>query len=510
MGHLKSFRVRPPDRPGVGPNGPLGETPGNPNGPSKVAPWRRRAVIPYASWLNAGDNSWQMTAATFVGLMSIPALAILYGGLVQKKWAMNTVMMVFTTFGLVLITWVLWAFKMGFGRKWIGTFVGIPGTVLGHNALQGQADVPLLDGLMPKFRFPQASLVYFQFVFAGITPILFIGSVLGRISFKVWLIFVPLWITFAYAVNAFMLWGGGYWAGKGALDFSGGYVIHLAAGTSGFVAAAVIGPRLKRDRERAVPNNLMFVAVGAGILWLGWNGFNGGDPYFAGSDAAAAIINTNLATAVAMMVWILMDMTLSADKKPTFLGALNGIICGLVGITPAAGYVNGLGAIIIGVICSAVVWVAWYTLPKYVWPFNRVDDALGVVYTHGIAGLLGGLLVGVLADPNVIMYPAAPGGTAFAGAGWIWGHHPHQLLVQLESAVFIILWDGIITAVIWMFIKYVLRMKLTFTQDELEVGDVAIHGEEAYPQEEALTSKLSVTASAEASPTTEEPVRVDE
>ena len=171
-------------------------------------------------------------------------------------------------------------------------------------------------------------------MFAAITPILFIGSVLGRISFKVWLVFVPLWITFAYAVNAFLLWGGGYWAGKGALDFSGGYVIHLAAGVSGFMAAAIIGPRLKRDREKAIPNNLMFVALGAGILWLGWNGFNGGDPYFAGADAAAAVVNTNLATAVAMMTWIFMDMFLTKEKKPTFLGGLNGMICGLVGITP--------------------------------------------------------------------------------------------------------------------------------------------------------------------------------
>ena len=152
-------------------------------------------------------------------------------------------------------------------------------------------------------------------MFAAITPILFIGSVIGRISFKVWMIFVPLWITFAYAVNAFLLWGGGYWAGKGALDFSGGYVIHLAAGVSGFVAAAVVGPRLKRDRERAIPNNLLFVAVGAGILWLGWNGFNGGDPYFAGADAAAAVVNTNLATAVAMMTWIIMDMAFSNGEE---------------------------------------------------------------------------------------------------------------------------------------------------------------------------------------------------
>ena len=480
-------------------------------------------MIPYASWLSSGDNAWQMTAATLVGLMSIPALAVLYGGLVQKKWAMNTTLMVFVTFGLTLIVWVLWAYKMGFGTPLIGKFLGDPRTILGANAMQGQADIPLVDPAMPGyaasksgsvlstgFSIPGGSVEYFQFVFAAITPILFIGSVLGRVNMRAWMVFVPLWITFIYTVNAFSIWGGGYWAGKGALDFSGGYVIHLAAGTSGFVSAAIIGPRLKRDRERAIPNNLLFVAVGAGLLWLGWNGFNGGDPYFAGSDAASAVVCTNLATAVAMMVWILMDMFFSADKKPTFLGALNGMICGLVGITPAAGYVNGLGAIIIGVVCSALVWVAWYTLPKYVWPFNRVDDALGVIYTHGIAGFLGGILVGVLADPNILEYPAAKGGTAFAGAGWIWGHHPHQILTQFLAALFIIIYDGIGTAIIWMVIKYVLRIKLRYDGEELEVGDVAIHGEEAYPLEEALTSRLSVTASAEASPTTEEPLRVDD
>src|SRR5262252_4958884 len=445
-----------------------------------------------------------MTAATLVGLMSIPALAVLYGGLVQRKWAVNTVLMVFSTFCLVLIVWVLWAFKMGFGSPWIGTFLGKPGTVVGASGEQAQASIPLLNGLMPKLRFPQGSLVYFQFVFAAITPILFIGSVIGRISFKVWLIFVPLWITFAYAVNAFLLWGGGFWAQKGALDFSGGYVIHLAAGVSGFVAAAVVGPRLKRDRERGVPNNLLFVAVGAGILWLGWNGFNGGDPYFAGADAAAAVVNTNLATAVAMMTWIVMDMLWSREKKPTFLGGVNGMICGLVGITPAAGYVNGFGAIVIGLVCSTIVWVAWYTLPKYVWPFNKVDDALGVVYTHGIAGLLGGLLVGLLADPNMIVYVGLGKNPSISGSGAFYGH-PHQLLVQFLAALTIIVWDGAVTAVILYFIKFVLRMKLRMDDADLEIGVVAIHGEEAYPVEEVLSTRLSVTAQGEASPTTEEP-----
>ncbi len=448
---------------------------------------------PYPSWLNAGDNSWQMTAATLVGLMSIPALAVLYGGLVQKKWAMNTMMMVFCTFCLTLITWVLWAFKMGFGTPLVHTFLGDPRTILGHAAEQGQANIPLLNGLMPNFRFPQSSLAYFQFVFAAITPILFIGSVVGRISFKVWLVFVPLWITFVYAVNAFLLWGGGYWAGHGALDFSGGYVIHLAAGVSGFTAAAVIGPRLKRDRERAIPNNLLFVAVGAGILWLGWNGFNGGDPYFAGADASAAVINTNLATAVAMMTWIIMDMVLSAEKKPTFLGGVNGMICGLVGITPAAGFVNGMGAIVIGLVCSAIVWCAWYYLPKYVWPFNKVDDALGVVYTHGIAGLFGGLLVGCLADPKMIEYLGLGKTPSFSGAGLFYGNG-HQLLVQAEAALTIIVWDAVVTFLILMVIKHVLRMKLRLPDEMLQVGDVAVHGEEAYPPDELATIGASSIA----------------
>jgi ammonium transporter, Amt family len=440
-------------------------------------------VNPYASWLSSGDNAWQMTAATLVGLMSIPALAVMYGGLVQKKWAVNTMLMVFCTFCLTLIVWVLWAFKMGFGEPWIGGslhLLGKPQAVIGSGGEQAQASIPLLDGLIPKFRFPEGSLVYFQFVFAAITPILFIGSVIGRISFKVWLVFVPLWITFAYAVNAFLLWGGGYWAGKGALDFSGGYVIHLAAGVSGFVAAAVVGPRLKRDREHGVPNNLLMVSVGAGILWLGWNGFNGGDPYFAGADATAAVVNTNLATAVAMMTWIVMDMIGGPGKKATFLGGINGMICGLVGITPAAGYVNGFGAIIIGVVDSAIVWFAWNYLSK-VRPFSKVDDALGVVYTHGIAGLFGGLMVGLLADPHMIVYLGIGKSPSVTTAGLFYGH-PKQLLIQAGAALTIIVWDGLVTFLILRGIG--LFMKLRIPDEQLEVGDAMVHGEEAYPSEE--------------------------
>ncbi|HWG61804.1 MAG TPA: ammonium transporter [Streptosporangiaceae bacterium] len=438
-------------------------------------------MVPYPSWLNAGDSSWQLTAATLVGLMSLPGLAVLYGGLVQRKWAVNTMIMAFSGFALVLIVWVLWVFKMGFGSPWISSFVGRPGPVVGPSAEQAQANIPLVSGvgLMPHFRFAKSALVYFQFVFAAITPLLFLGSVVGRINFKVWIIFVPLWSTFAYAVNAFLLWGGGFWAQKGALDFSGGYVIHLAAGVSGFVAAAVIGPRLKRDREHGAPNNLLLVSVGAGILWLGWNGFNGGDPYFAGADAAAAVLNTNLATAVAMMTWIVMDMALTKEKKPTFLGGINGMIVGLVGITPAAGYVNGVGAIVIGLVGSAIVWVAWNYLSK-VPPFSKVDDALGVVYTHGIAGLVGGLLVGFLADPKMIVYVGLGKNPGVTTAGLFYGH-PKQVALQAGAALTVIIWDGVVTFILLRVIG--LFFKLRMSDEELEVGDAAVHNEEVYPSE---------------------------
>jgi Amt family ammonium transporter len=449
-------------------------------------------VVPYPSWLNAGDTSWQLTAATLVGLMSLPGLAVLYGGLVQRKWAVNTMMMAFSGFAMVLIVWVLWVFKMGFGQPWIGQFVGKPNTVVGAFNEQGQAHIPLVSGagFMPKFHFSQAALVYFQFVFAAITPLLFLGSVIGRISFKVWIIFVPLWSTFAYSVNAFLLWGGGYWAQKGALDFSGGYVIHLAAGVSGFVAAAVIGPRLKRDRDHGVPNNLLLCSVGAGILWLGWNGFNGGDPYFASADAAAAVLNTNLATAVAMMTWIILDMVGTKEKKPTFLGGINGMIVGLVGITPAAGYVNGVGAIVIGLAGSTIVWLAWNYLSK-VPPFNKVDDTLGVVYTHGIAGLAGGLMVGLLADPKMIVYLGVGKSSGFTTAGLFYGH-PKQLLIQAEAALTVIVWDALVTFILLKLIS--IFMKLRMPDEVLELGDVAAHGEVVYPEESLVGVGATVPA----------------
>jgi Amt family ammonium transporter len=476
--------------------------------------------VPYPSWLNTGDNTWQLVAATFVGLMSLPALAVLYASLVQKKWAVNVVAMMFAGFSLVMIAWFLWSYKMGFGANsfgggvkngvptqltgvggwthFIDNFVGKPGSITSSAGEQGQA-VSAANTVIP-FHFPTSTLAYFQFVFAAITPLLFMGSVLGRIKFSAWCLLVPLWSTCVYSVDAFLLWGGGYFAQEGALDFSGGYVIHMSAGVSGFVAAWVLGPRLLRDRQHAIPNNLVMAAVGAGILWLGWNGFNGGDPYYAGADAAAAVVNTNLATAAGVLTWIALDAWLSKEKKPTFLGGVNGMICGLVGITPCAGWVNGQGAIAIGVICCAVVWVAWNFLSK-VRPFSKVDDALGVVYTHGIAGLFGGLLLGFFGDPNMLEYgcgrldpsnqvvattqqtyiTATAHCTPFSVNGLIYTGSAHQLWEQFRAAVWVIFWSALVTFILMKLIGLVLR-GARYKDEVLEVGDLAIHGEEAFPE----------------------------
>jgi len=283
-------------------------------------------------------------------------------------------------------------------------------------------------------------------------------------------------MTLVYTVGAFSIWGGGWLASMGVADFSGGYVIHLAAGTSGFVAAWLVGPRLQADRENFPPNSILITLIGAGILWLGWNGFNGGDPYFANADAGAAVLNTNTATAVALLVWTLMDKM--AYGKPSILGAVNGMIAGLVAITPGAGYVNGWGAIIIGIVAGIIPWLSMNRFQK-TRLMMKVDDTLGVFSTHGIAGLCGGLLVGILACPDMLMYigtdKEAPGVSI---TGLLYGDTGNQLLLQLEGAAFIIVYNVIATFIILKVISLIVPLRMD--EATLLVGDDAVHGETAY------------------------------
>src|SRR3954454_12344179 len=441
--------------------------------------------LAYPDWLNPGDNAWQMTAATLVGLMSLPGLAVLYGGVMQKRWSVNSMMLTFVAFSLVLVAWVLWGFKMGFGspighgKSFFDTMWGKSGTVLSTGALEGQAKIPSIT-TGPPFHFPMSSLVYFQFVFAAITPILMLGSVLGRINFKAWIPFVLLWITFVYTVNAFLIWGGGFWSAHGALDYSSGYVIHLAAGISGFVAAAVIGPRLQRDREIDAPNNLLMVAAGAGLLWLGWNGFNGGDPYYAGADASLAVLNTNLACAIAFLSWVALDY--ATGHKPSLISSVNGMITGLVVITPCAGFVNGWGALCIGLIGGGMCYFALNYLSR-VRPFRNVDDTLGVIYTHGFAGLAGGLLLGFFADPNIILYPATGGGaTNLPGiAGIFNGGNAELFKDELVTGLWVIGFSGLGTFILLKLVG--LFVPLRMDEADMEEGDIAVHGHEVYPSD---------------------------
>ena len=423
------------------------------------------AAVP--QWLDTGSNAWMLTAGTLVGLQSLPGLAVFYGGLAKKKYVVNTMLLIFYGFAAVLVVFMLAGFKFGFGA-------GTPMVKLGGYALLGwpgsamsgafEASQTLVGPFAFPLNIPTSTFIWFQFVFAAITPALFVGAVIERVNFKAWMLFVPLWSFLVYSPLAYWLFAGGFLAQLGAVDYSGGYVIHLSAGITALAAAIAVGPRIASER-RLKPNNLGMVVIGAGLIWLGWNGFNGGDPYGSTIDASIAVLNTELAAAASVVAWILMDMAFI--KKPTLVGATTACVTGLVAITPAAGYVNGYGALIIGIAAGTIPWI---TLNKLS-PKLRVDDALGVFPAHGIAGLVGGLLTGVFADPAVTQY-VFPGLT-----GLLYGN-PQQLLVQAEAAAVVIVYVFVVSFVLMKIIG--LFIPLQEKPEKLKVGDEAIHGEIGY------------------------------
>ncbi|GAB6943457.1 ammonium transporter [Vulcanisaeta sp. JCM 14467] len=422
-------------------------------------------------WLDTGSNAWMLTAATLVGLQSVPGLMLLYGGMTKRKYAINTMMMVLYAFAIVLVIWVLAGYMFAFGPPSvrIGSFyiLGTPIPALTSNVITSQASVPAAQ------QYPNiamSTLMFFQFVFAAITPALMVGALIERMNFKAWMLFVPLWSLLVYSPIAFWLWGGGWLAQLGVVDFSGGYVIHVDAGIAAFVAAAMVGERLVEER-RLQPHNLTQVAAGLGLVWLGWNGFNGGDPYGSTIDAAIAVINTNLATAVVVVTWMILDM--AYFNKPTFTGAVSGAVAGLVGITPAAGYVNGIGAIIIGAVSSATAWYSLNMLQFRSSFTKHIDDALGVFSDHAVPGIVGGILTGVFADPNITKY-VDPG---LRGA--LYGN-PYQVILQLLGVIVVIAYDVLMTYLILKLISKITPLKASI--EALRIGDREMHGEVAYDE----------------------------
>ncbi|KAF8693389.1 hypothetical protein HU200_038779 [Digitaria exilis] len=474
-------------------------------------------------WLNKGDNAWQMTSATLVGLQSMPGLVILYGSIVKKKWAINSAFMALYAFAAVWICWVVWAYNMSFGDKLL-PFWGKARPALGQSFLVAQSELTATamtyqngtheaDMLHPFY--PAATMVYFQCMFATITIIILAGSLLGRMNIKAWMAFVPLWITFSYTICAFSLWGGGFLFQWGVIDYSGGYVIHLSSGIAGLTAAYWVGPRSASDRGRFPPNNILLVLAGAGLLWLGWTGFNGGDPYSANIDSSMAVLNTHICASTSLLMWTLLDVFFFG--KPSVIGAVQGMITGLVCITPGAesilrvllhqkpnrwdyqltrlnnkmssktesrkenyfqtleGLVQGWAAIVMGILSGSIPWYTMMVLHKK-WSFmQRIDDTLGVFHTHAVAGFLGGTTTGLFAEPVLcslfLSIPESRG--AFYG-----GDGGSQFGRQIAGALFVIVWNIVITSIICVLISLVLPLRIS--DEQLLIGDDAVHGEEAY------------------------------
>jgi Amt family ammonium transporter len=417
-------------------------------------------------WLNTGNNSWMLTASVLVGLMSIPGLALYYAGLTKRKYMVNAMIMALYAFAVVLVIWVIAGYNFAFGThsslEINGLFIfGIPSPSMAGSFISSQAVVGPLKQIL---TIPTATVIFFQFVFAAITPILLLGGILERMNFRSWMVFVPVWSLIVYSPVAYWLFAGGWLNQLGAVDFSGGYVIHLAAGIGAVAAALAIGPRIKEEMHMKA-NNLGLMMLGIGLIWLGWNGFNGGDAYGSIIDASIAVMNTNVAAAVSMITWMFMDIKFF--KKPSLIGASIGIIAGLVGITPAAGYVNIYGAAIIGLATGIIPWIFLYKIePKF-----KIDDTLGVFSSHAIAGLVGGLLVGILADPTVTQY-IDPG---LKGA--LYGNF-YQLGIQAFAAVVVILY---VLALTYGLLKLIgVFIPLRESDEKLRIGDMAIHGETGF------------------------------
>ncbi|EBU3911104.1 ammonium transporter AmtB [Salmonella enterica] len=405
------------------------------------------------------DNAFMMISTALVLFMTIPGIALFYGGLIRAKNVLSMLTQVTVTFALVCILWVVYGYSLAFGEG--NHFFGnVEGAMLKNIALTA------VTGTIYQYIH-----VAFQGSFACITVGLIVGALAERIRFSAVLIFVVVWFTLSYIPIAHMVWGGGLLAAHGALDFAGGTVVHINAAIAGLVGAYLIGKRVGFGKEAFKPHNLPMVFTGTAILYIGWFGFNAGSASSANEIAALAFVNTVVATAAAILGWIIGEWTLRG--KPSLLGACSGAIAGLVGVTPACGYVGVGGALVIGVIAGlAGLWGV--TMLKRL---LRVDDPCDVFGVHGVCGIVGCILTGVFAASSLGGVFAA---SSLGGVGFVDGvTMGHQVMVQLESIAITVAWSGVVAFVGYKLADILVGLRVPEEQ-EREGLDVNSHGENAY------------------------------
>jgi Amt family ammonium transporter len=440
--------------------------------------------------LDTGDTAFMLISSALVLLMT-PGLAFFYGGFVRSRNVLNTLMMSFVVMAIVGVTWILWGYSLAFapgipfigGLDWLfGNHVGleVDGYLphMGYEVALKQADPKYVDVTSYANTIPHQAYMIYQAMFAIITPALISGSIVERVSFRAYCLFVLLWSTFIYSPLAHMVWakGGflGITGGLGALDFAGGTVVHISSGVSALVAAIVLGARKTHPDRLSPPHNVPFILLGAGLLWFGWFGFNAGSALSVGGGnsgqlitnvATTAFVATNTATAAAALIWLILEAVLRG--KPTAVGAATGAVAGLVGITPAAGFVTPLASIIIGALTATVCFFAVSFKHKL-----QVDDALDTFPVHGVGGTTGAILTAIFATTEVNSN----------GKNGLLKGNPGELLVELGAIAIAYLIAGAGT---WIILKAIdgtigLRVK---EETEYQGLDISEHGEEAYNSE---------------------------
>ena len=399
--------------------------------------------------INMSSVAWVMTSTALVMIM-LPGLSLFYSGLVRGKNALATAMHSFTCLGIVLVVWVLWGYSLAFGPS-VGGIIGN----LDHVLLNGVGLEP-----RPGQEIPELLFMLFQGMFAVITPALLAGAIAERVKFRAFGAFVVLWVTFVYCPIAHWVWGGGWLHGIGASDFAGGFAVHMSSGVAALAAARILGRRQAKEGETALqPHSLMIVLLGAGLLWFGWFGFNGGSALAADGVAVQALVNTNVAAASGALTWLL--LTWYRTQKPSVLGAASGAIAGLVGVTPAAGYVETMPALVIGIGASVVSYLAAESRIN-----AMVDDALDVWAIHGMAGTWGSVALGLFASTTLL-------------SGGLFSGNSDFFVSQIISTVATWIFAYAATWIIFRVIEMTIGLRPTPEEEALGL-DAAEHGETAY------------------------------